>query len=144
MTKVSKNQLTARLNELNIEKIAISSGFTKRSDSKISLLSFLQSFMESFMEGSFSLSGWASALSMLIGTTVTKQALQGKFHDRQTNTLKAVLQATLERKVQTEVQKEAFFTRKWALFAHFGRVLLEDKYVPKSTREPSRGISDLF
>ena len=131
MTKVRKNQLTVRLNELNIEKIAISSGFTKRSDSKISLLSFLQSFMESFMEGSFSLSSWASALGMLIGTTVTKQALQGKFHDRQTNTLKAVLQATLEQKVQTEVQKEAFSARKWALFAHFGRVLLEDSTCQK-------------
>ena len=78
MAKVSKNQLTERLNALDLEKTAKTTGFTKRSDSKISLQSFIESFMHSFMFGDFSLSDWASELSVQSGTNVTKQALHCK------------------------------------------------------------------
>jgi hypothetical protein len=131
MAKIVKNPLMERLDSLNLEKIAKETGFKQRSDQKIELKPFIVGFMMSFMAKSYSLLNWASAISLFLGKTVTKQSLQEKFDDRHLKAVKAVLQAALGQRFRQGIQYEAQAIRKWELFKHFPRVLIEDSTCQK-------------
>jgi Transposase DDE domain len=131
MAKIAKNLLIERLESLNLEKIAEETKFKQRSDQKIELKAFLVGFMVSFMAKNYSLSGWASAISLFIGKTVTKQSLQEKFYDRHLQAVQAVLKAVLGQRLRREVQGETREIRKWKIFEAFPRVWIEDSTCQK-------------
>jgi hypothetical protein len=131
MAKIAKNLLIERLDSLNLEKIAEETNFKQRRDQKIELKAFLVGFMVSFMAKNYSLSRWATAISLFLGKIVTKQSLQEKFYERHLNAVLAVLKAALCQRLRREVLGEAPEIRKWKLFEAFPRVLIEDSTCQK-------------
>jgi Transposase DDE domain len=126
MAKISENKLIARIRSLEIETIAQKTGYTKRKDQKIGLEVFIVGFMTSFMSKAYSLSGWATDISVRLKRTVTRQAIQGNFCERSVKAVQAVLEAALGQALNEGWQKEVRNIQKWQLFKAFRRVLIED------------------
>lgn len=75
-------QISKLLSRIPINYLAVSTGFVKRSDSKIDPSDFVHSFFDLMSSSCFSLHSWALSLSMLLQDTVSTQAIQGKLSFR--------------------------------------------------------------
>lgn len=105
---VSKNKIT---------QLAKAFGFEQR-NSKIKASSLVTSFIIMMSEGGKSYWDWASSLSIIIGKSVSKQALFGRMTKAWTDTVKALLQEVMNQQVQAQIKHK--------LFASFGNVWLQD------------------
>lgn len=74
-SKITAISLKRKLKELNIYSLSRTCAFRKRKAKKITSLNLILSFYNCSLTGPFSLSGWASQLSHLINTSISKQAI---------------------------------------------------------------------
>jgi len=103
---------------LALQSLAKTSGFVLRRPKKLSLEAFLQSIVLSLCQPAYSFHSWAAQLSALQCQLFSKQAL----HRRSQRGLVEFLQLLLAKLLGKEMTRSC----PTELFAHFGRVLLQD------------------
>ena len=95
-TKREQSFIEKKLNEIPINKLSKQSKFCKRKARKISPKDFLKSFfLMIHSSGKISYKNWAIKIGLLIGDTVSKQALWKRMNLEQIEFLQKVLSATI-------------------------------------------------
>lgn len=85
--------LKTKLNEIPLEKLARENRFYKRRPQKITAENFLIGFfLMVFSSHGNSFSNWAMKIGILIGDTLSKQAIWKRMHEEQIHFLKKVLE----------------------------------------------------
>lgn len=111
-------QLKQKLQLLSINKIAIDSGFVKRKPRKIKPLELLLGFFIICLTGGNSLSALATALGLLSGCCISKQAIDKRINESLIKFLESVLAKTLSNNIGLKYKK--------SLRSKFKRILVQD------------------
>ena len=98
-------QLKQELQLLSINKIAIESGFVKRKPIKIKPLEMLLSFFMISLTGSNSLTALATALGLLSGCCISKQAIDKRIKEPFIKFLESILAKTLSNNIGLKYKK---------------------------------------
>lgn len=109
------------LDQLQVEKLAFTSGFYQRKPKKITATNLMISFFKMMMSGYFSYRIWASHIAPLINDTVSFQAISKKLDIEDCDYFEEVFYKILSSKTN---QYLGIQTNE--LFTPFNRVLLED------------------
>lgn len=97
---INKNEerIHRKLKGINFKKIAKQTGFVEREVKKISPKNFLIGFfLMVFSSGSNTLESWASKIGLLIGETVSKQAVDKRIKKDPTIFLRKILETVIKR-----------------------------------------------
>lgn len=111
-------QLKQKLLLLSINKIAVESGFVKRKPIKIKPLELLLGFFIICLTGGNSLSAIATALGLLSGCCISKQAIDKRINEPFIKFLESVLAKTLLNNIGLKYKK--------SLRSKFKRILVQD------------------
>lgn len=121
MTPKNPSQLTTILENLNVNNLAIETGFALRQARKISATSLVSGFFQMMICGKFSLRLWATNLSHLTGSCISFQAIAKKLDYRQESFFHALFQKALLTKMQDSLNFKVN-----DMLRSFRRVILED------------------
>lgn len=116
-------RVNRKIKELNFEEIALRTKFQKRMAKKISPENFLKSFfLMALSKGQNTFELWAEKIGLLIGQTVSKQAVWLKMTREEVKFLEGVLSQAIKKALRSrsEVFKEA------AVIEKFSDVVVED------------------
>lgn len=114
-------QIKRKISKLQLEELAISSGFQKRKPKKLEIVSFLGAFWLMVTKLEHSLSYWSRSIGYLQGSFVSKQAL-----DKRLRQTKDFAKALLKNVLKQPLQKELSSKRSSSLFSPFNNVYVED------------------
>lgn len=114
-------KVKALLEDLQVEKLAYSTNFHVRKPRKITATNLMMSFFKMMISGNFSYRIWASHIGLLIGDTVSFQAISKKLDLQKSDFFEQVFYKVLSSKNNKEVGIQTN-----ELFAPFNKVLLED------------------
>lgn len=92
-------QITKKLEEFSIEKLAIDTEFIKRSSYKIDGLAFIVAFFKMLNSSTNTLESWAGQISRITGFMISVQSLQGKLQFRHVKFSEMLLSKVLSRQV---------------------------------------------
>lgn len=106
---------------LDINELALQTGFSLRKARKISPDHLVTSFFDVMSTGDFSLRQWAYNISLLANTKVSFQALAKRLDFRQESFFQALFQKALLHKIQKGLHYAVD-----EIFKSFNRVLIED------------------
>lgn len=109
------------LDKLQIEGLALTSGFYQRKPRKITATDLMLSFFKMTITGNFSYRIWASHIASLIDDTVSFQAISKKLDIDNSNFFEEVFYKILSSKMNQDIGIQTN-----ELFDPFNRVLLED------------------
>lgn len=152
MTKIQEI-LEKSLDAKEIAELGKETRFTIRKGGKIQPLNFILSFFAVFSVNQLmSLNNWSSALSFLLGDTVSKQALSQKFYDRHLNFIQKVLKHVMSKKMSYFLKKSVHLENTQELFKDFNRVFVRDstcikldsslsEFFPSSFRQTGQGAT---
>jgi len=141
--RIKKEQLfiEEKLNEIPLDKLSKQSKFCKRKARKIGPAEFLKSFfLMTHSSGKISYKNWASKIGLLIGDTVSKQALWKRMNPEQIKFLQKVLSAAIN--IKGKINKQTSERLKF-----FKNIFIEDstciKISDKLSKEyPGNGYWD--
>ena len=119
--KMNIEQIKQKINELEIDGLAKSSGFQKRKPKKIDLLGFLGGFWLMILSKEHSLSSWVRNISRLQACLISKQALDKRLR-KENNLGKKILDYVLKHPLNKALQE----SRHSDLFRTFTNVYIED------------------
>lgn len=122
MNKIHQLKISNFLSHLDIENLAIKTGFCIRAPRKITTNFFLLSFFNVMLKKCYSLRQWSSELSFLTGQPISFQAIAKRLQIRQLPFLKALLLRGLE--AQLNRYNDVFSDA--GLFPLFNRILIQD------------------
>lgn len=129
-------QITKKLEEFSIEKLAINTEFIKRSSYKLGGLVFIVAFFKMLNSGTNTLESWAGHISRLTGWMISVQSLQGKLQFRHVKFSETLLSKVLSRQVMKGEQQKISLK----LLSTFNRVFVEDSTCIKLPKN----LADLF
>lgn len=128
-------QITKKLEEFSIEKLAIDTEFIKRSSYKIDGLAFIVAFFKMLNSSTNTLESWAGQISRITGFMISVQSLQGKLQFRHVKFSEMLLSKVLSRQVMDARQQISS-----KLLSTFKRVFVEDSTCVKLPKN----LVDLF
>ncbi len=141
--KVNESFLLKKIKALNLEQLAQENGFYRRKSRKITVVPLLISFFSVAIEDSFSLRNWALQLSLLINSTVSKQAIWKRFTTYQYQYLQVVLQKVISIETKSfinEIKTTHIFKRFNHIYVQDSSIFsLDDKLVNSYAGNFSRG-----
>ena len=117
----NQRKVKALLNDLQVEKLAYSTNFHVRKPRKLTATNLLMSFFKMMVSGNFSYRIWASHVGLLIGDTVSFQAISKKLDIEDSDFFEQLFYKILSSEINKEVGIQTN-----QLFAPFNKVLLED------------------
>lgn len=118
---INSTQISVKLSELPIQKLALTHKFNIHRDVKITPSAYLLGFFMMLSNGQHTLSCWAGEVSCALGKAISKSGLSNKIQYPQVDFVKNLLEEALFHKVlpdDRDLHSE--------LFSDFGRVFLED------------------
>lgn len=118
----TKNQISAKLDELPIEEIALRTNFSVHADNKITAKSLLLSFFLMINVGSNTLLSWSSHLSVVLQKVFSVSGLRSKLSFRQVTFGEELLKECLKQELFQEDKPQLSSD----LLSFFNRVLVED------------------
>lgn len=121
MKNINSHKFKASLRKYQIEDLAWQTGFKKRCSGKIDAPAFLIGFFQMVLSGHYSLRNWASQISLIIGDTVSPQAIANKLQFRQLHFVHQLFLTALQSKFQKQLQFDVI-----DILKPFKRVILED------------------
>lgn len=120
-TKISPSLISGILSDINIDRIALETGFTKDAmQSKVSGSTFVTSFWLMISECKNTLSSWASKVSQLSNFGVSEQGIEHKIRTNGVEFAKCLFKAGLETGIRSKIGNCN------DLFATFPAVYIED------------------
>jgi hypothetical protein len=124
---------------LDLENLAWETGYYQRQAKKITATALFLSFFQMHQNGKNTLRNWCLKLSNLIGQTIKKQSLDGRFKTTTTALAKASLKRVLNHQIDQEKlnQNKAFLKN---IPNFFNRILIRDS----TTQKLPNGLSSLF
>ena len=123
--KVNESFLLKKIKTLNLERLAQENGFYRRKSRKITAVPLLISFFSVAIEDCFSLRNWALNLSILINSTVSKQAIWKRFTLQQYEFLQIVLQKIISMETKSFIDE----IKTTHLFKRFNHIYVQDSSI---------------
>lgn len=121
-----KTFIEAQLSSLDVEKIALNTGFYQADPRKVTITGLMLSFFRMALAGKNGYHTWAVYLGQLIGETVSKVALWKRMGQAQADCLRAILEQTFNRKLSVRLMEGS---NSQALFSPFGETYLQDSTI---------------
>lgn len=123
-------RINRKIKELSLEEIARNSKFQRRMAKKISPENFLKSFfLMALSKGQNTFELWAEKIGLLIGKTVSKQAVWLKMTQEEVRFLEGVLSQAIKKAVKSKTKEETSALEK------FSDVIVEDSICQKLNKK---------
>lgn len=123
-------RVNRKIKELSLQEIALKTKFQRRMAKKISPENFLKSFfLMALSKGENTFELWAEKIGLLIGKTVSKQAVWLKMRQEELKFLEGVLSEAIKKAVKSQTKEESPALEK------FSDVIVEDSTCQKLNKK---------